>query len=457
MPLIYSTAEQIFLKTEIQKHSGGAPCLVNNMGCSAEIFYINQFIDVSQFDASYFNFNTPLYYTLGGTLNYYGQEIYSVFTNISRPFIRFVFTANTSSFGTGTTIKHNIYRIPFEEFSKYTAEVIRKDITEIEDSSTEEVKETFTDESGNTKTVSTTRAISKTSSTQKSAPKIFPEKIKNTDTYDKLAPIKSLLINPIITITGTTTGITTSVYNLFLDEYQKKKGDFKFQLFQDYAQYFITTQFEFFRYQGTGYTDFYQADSSENLIPISYQQEFLEITPTRSHTITAGTFSGVSVMGNFFTYFLIPNKPKWELPSVTGQLNTFSPTFYWSDTDDGDSFVLQVVYNTGDTAFSGTVYSYEMPKEKTRLSTNEMLGTDPGDWAITQKTTDVIRKMSASLTPGKTFLYRIGNIKQLDNLFGVRQRVVTFSDAYSATTSSKGFNFYVSVESDSPYVDTLPK
>ena len=86
-----------------------------------------------------------------------------------------------------------------------------------------------------------------------------------------------------------------------------------------------------------------------------------------------------------------------------------------------------------------------------------MLGTDVEPWSITQKTTDVIRKMSVSLSPGKTFLYRIGNVKELINLFGVKQRVVTFSDINSATTSYNAFNTYISVESDSPYVDALPK
>ena len=458
MPLIYSTAQQIFLKTEIQKHSGAAPCTTSNAGCSAESFYVNQFVDVSQFDASQFAFDTPLYYTMGGTPNYYLQDVYSIFTNISRPFIRFVFTANTSSFGTGTTIKHSIYRIPYDEFSKYTAEILRQAIEGVEDGSTEEIKETFTDESGNTKTVSTIRVISKTSTAQKLAPKLFPEKIKNTDSYDKLAPIKNLLEKPILVITGETSGITSTVYNLFLDEYQKNKGDFKFQLFLDYAQYFITTQFNFQREQGADYTEFYQLDSNRNLVPIDYQKDFTETTINNSHTITAGTFSGVSVVGNFFTYFLIPNKPKWELPSVAGQLKTFSPTFYWSDTDDGDNFVLQVVYNAADSnSFSGVVYSYPIAKEDTRMSTNELLGAGSEPWDITQKTTDVIRKMSASLTPGKTFWYRIGNVKELVNLFGVKQRVVTFSDISSATTSYSGFSAYVSVESDSPYVDALPK
>jgi len=457
MPLIYNTTLQTFLKKEIQKHSGNSPFGNSTTISSAESFYINKFIDVSQYGASYFTFDTPLYYTMGGTPNYYNQDIYSIFTNISRPFIRFVFTANTISFGTGTTIKHNIYRIPYDEFSKYASEIIRKSIEEIEDSSTEEIKETFTDESGSIKTTSTSRTTSKTNTTQKSAPKLFPSKISSTDNNDKLAPIRSLLENPILTITATTTGITTDVYNLFLDEYQKKKGDYKFQLFQDYAQYFITTQFNFQREQGADYTEFYQIDSNKNLILIDYQKDFTETTLNRAHTITAGTFSGVSVVGNFFTYFLIPNKPKWESPLVSGQLTTFSPTWRWSETDDGDNFVLQVVYNTGDTTFSGTVYSYPISKEDTRLSTNEMLGTDVEPWSITQKTTDVIRKMSVSLSPGKTFLYRIGNVKELINLFGVKQRVVTFSDINSATTSYNAFNTYISVESDSPYVDALPK
>jgi hypothetical protein len=400
MSIIY--ANNIFVKQEYTKHSGGLPCSQND--APAESFYVNHFIDIEKFNSSYFNYNTPLYYTLGGTLNYYNQDIYSVFTNVANPFIRYFFTANTESFGTGTTIKHDIYRIPYDVFIAYTS---------------------------NTNTI------------------IQNVSIKNNKN------IQSLLSTPILTITASTTGITSNVYNLLLNEYQKKKGDYSFLLFQDYAQYFITTQFEFSRTQGSGYTEFYQLNNQKEISPVDYQTTYNETTVNRYTTITAGTFVGLQVTGNYFTYFLIPNKPKWQNPLVDGRLTTFTPTFYWSDTDDGNSFLLQVVYNRADsTTFSGAVYSYPINKESTNLSTNELFGSvDAQPWAITQKTTDVGRKYSVALYPNKTFWYRIGNVKELINIFGVRQQVITFSDIRSAITAPNSFNINITVASDSPYVD----
>ena len=391
MSIIYSN--NIFVKQDYQKHSGWDIC---SSDVPAEFFYVNQFVDVEQFNGSYFQFNTPKYYTYGGTLDYYGQSAYSIFTNIARPYIRFVFTANTSSFGTGTTIKHDIYRISNEDYTKY-------------------------------KTSATTEGL------------------------------KINLTEPVLTITASTTAVTANIYDLFLGEYQKKVGDFSFQLFEDYGQYFITTQFEFIRTQGTGYTDFYQLADSKRLVPIDYQKEFVDSTVNRFHTITAGTFTGINVTGNFFTYFLIPNKPKWEYPYVADTLSTFTPTFYWSNTDDGDSFLLQVVYSSADSkSFSATVYSYPINKESTRLSTNELLDdTSSAPWSITQKTTDVVRKYTVPLAPGKQFWYRIGNIKELVNLFGIKQQVATFSDIMSASTILKG-NIDTAVKPDSPYVKEVP-
>jgi len=454
MSIIYDSNNRIFVKQDYQKHSGKPACYADS---PVESFYVNHFVDSDLYNSDYFAFETPMYYTLGGTINYYGQDYWSIFTNVYRPFIKFIFTANTHSFGTGTTIKHNIYRIPYDVFSQYTSETIRKNIEGNKDVSEQTVEETFTDSSGKSTTTTTKRKTTSSNTIEKFAPKIFPEKIDGYgfETTDKYASIKKLLTNPILTLTATTTGISTSVYNLSADEYQKKKGDFKYQLFLDYGQYFVTTQFVFNRTMDDDLSDFYKLDANDNLVPVEYEKEYTETTPTTNHIITGGTFSGITVYGNYFTYFLIPNKPKWETPYVTGQLTTFSPTFFWSHTDDGDSFLLQVVYESGDSqSFSGTVYSYPIDKESSNLSTNEMLGTPDGDWSITQKTTDVVRKYSVPLLYGKNFWYRIGNVKELINIFGVKQKVVTFSDVASATTTASLRN-YVYVESDSPHVDEI--
>lgn len=454
MPLIYDSINKNFIKQEQQKHSGNKACYQDS---PVESFTINQFANPSQYDASFFEFDTPSYYTLGGTINYYGQDYWSIFTNIYRPFIKFTFTGNTDHFGTGTTILHNVYRITRKDFLEYASEVIRKDISQNKDFTTETVEESVTDESGNTKTITTTKKIASTSTSEKTAPKDFPELITgfSLDTLNGIEKMKSLLSNPILTVTAATSSITSYTYILFLSEYEKSAGNFQQQMFQDYAQYFVTTQFEFSMERGAELCEFYQIDSEKKLTSYDYQKSYKQLTPAYEHTITGGTFSGVTTSGNFFTYFLIPNKPILEAPVVRGALKTFSPKFFWSNTNDGDSFVLQVVYNSGDSqSFSGTVYSYPITKENSVLSTSSMLNVPDGDWSIAQKKTDTVREYSVPLSYGSDFWYRIGNVKELINIFGVKQTVITFSNIESATTYSESYQNQVFVQSDSPHTET---
>ena len=42
------------------------------------------------------------------------------------------------------------------------------------------------------------------------------------------------------------------------------------------------------------------------------------------------------------------------------------------------------------------------------------------------------------LTPNKQFLYRIGNVKEIENIFGVKQSTIVYSDYVSAETASDG-------------------
>jgi len=452
MPLIYDSNSRIFIKQDYQKHSGKASCSSES---AVEAFHTNHFVSAEQFNATLFAFDTPSYYTKGGTLNYYSQDYWSVYTNISRPYIKFVFTANTKSFGTGTTIKHDVYKIPYKDYKKYTDELNKKAEQNSEDCKIQSIEEASV--VGDAATA-TTKRITLTSNRDSVASKVFPQTVSCADSQvsKQYSGIESLLINPILTVTATTSGISTSVYDLFLEEYQKKFGGYQYQLFEDYAQYFITTQFEFSREQAVGLDEFYQLDDDKNLVSIEYQQYYEEITPTNSHTITGGTFSGITVHGNFFTYFLIPNKPKWESPYVTGSLNTFAPTFFWSNTDDGDSYLLQVVYESGDCqSFSGTVYSYPIEKDKTNLSTNEILNSPSGDWSITQETTDVVRQYSVPLKVGKDFWYRIANVKELVNIFGVKQKVYTFSDISAATITSTSYRSKVYVQADSSHMEDI--
>jgi hypothetical protein len=289
---------------------------------------------------------------------------------------------------------------------------------------------------------------------EKFTPKYFPQSVNGFE-LGISEKIKNLLTNPVLTITASTTGITNNVYNLFLNEYQKNIGDFKYQLFQDYGQYFITTQFEFDVSNNDELQEFYQLGDKKNLISVD-NLTIKEITPVNKHVITGGTFSGTAVYGNFFSYFLLPNKPEWEAPFVLGELFTFSPTFFWKNSNEADSYLLQIAYDNKFEPCSKTIYSYPIEKNSTNLSTNEMLNLPDGDWSVTKKTTNVVREYSVPILPNKTFWYRIGNVKELINVFGVKQRVVSFSDIQSAATSSSSYEKFIRVEVDSPHTSDTP-
>lgn len=455
--LEYNTTERIFTKKEYDATAG-------NTASNSQVFHSNRWIDNEMEKIQYFVYATPLYTTVGGTTNYYLQDVNSVFTNLARPFIRFTFSANTESFGTGTTIWHNVYKVDYETYSKHTAP-LKTDESTKEDYNTEtkEIEE-VTDADGKVSTKITKRSIQKVEKKERFKTDVFhegKEVILEGDAdfdvgHDTHSEIVSLLENPVLTMSAATTGITTNYYDLFFDEYYKNLGSHKFQLFTDKAQYFVTTSFSFYRTQGEGFLDFYKKRDNSNVIyPSTFQTTFQEETPIRSHTITAGTFSGVSVMGNFFTYFLVPNKPKFVEPYLTGQMTSFSQPAFISDADDGDEYIMQVVYEPIYTAFTGVVYTYHISKEDTVLSEEEILGSESTDWGKTKERVDTVRKLTFPIKPGRQFWYRVGNAKTLTNLFGVKQYVVTFSDIETAITASAPLSNFVQVESDSPYIKEI--
>jgi len=120
-----------------------------------------------------------------------------------------------------------------------------------------------------------------------------------------------------------------------------------------------------------------------------------------------------------------PNKPNLNVSNgnseiaVRGTLSTFSPTFNFNAVDDGDYYQLQVTYNTSDYLFEDPgVATFKIEKQE-------------GD-------AEFVRTFSTPLTPKSQFLYRIGNVKEIENIFGVRQSTVVYSDYVAAETASDG-------------------
>ena len=97
------------IRTSIQQTSG-------NQNSVSQVFYQNIFYDLPMVEVSPFVFYIPVFTTNGGTKDYYGQNPRAIFTNLVKPFIRFDFSENTSSFGPNTFIKHDIYRVDWDIF-----------------------------------------------------------------------------------------------------------------------------------------------------------------------------------------------------------------------------------------------------------------------------------------------------------------------------------------------------
>jgi hypothetical protein len=387
-----------------------------------------------------FSQTIPSYITIGGTTDYYGQNPLSVFTNLSRPFIRYTFTANTSSITSIKKIVHKIYKIDYPTFKNFQ---INQPTIEVE------------------REITSKDALSKSESnyTQRSKEKLgsnpqidFVRSYKHPLTEEDAKLLQPILSEPYVIYTASTSGITTNIYDFYPNQYSKKLSEFKEELFEDKAQYFVETEFSFEIDKGLDYEKYYEYVDGE-LVETTWDNTVDFTTKDPIHTIEAGDFKGVDVRGAYFTYFTVPDKPKIEYPIVEGTLTTFTPEFFWSEGEGADEYLIQITYNTGDTNFSGTIFNYPIAKEEKSKHVAESRIKFPDREFSSNKST---RSASIPLKgQSSSFLYRIGNVKYLENIFGVRQFVVTFSDTKSATTQTERVRTFVRVQSDSPYTEKI--
>lgn len=342
-------------------------------------------------------FNKPKYTTIGGTKNYYGQDNSSIFTSLVKPFIKFEFTENISSFNSNVFIKHDIYRIDWDLIKKINE--------------------------------------------------------KDEDRELIIQKINEKTKKPITCFIYPTTGITTNFYDLKIEQYIKNIGDYKTELFQDKSQYIIDTNF-IFNINVTPNLKDYQTKENGNIITYDYKEVYSAETFSDEETINSGIFSGITFKkGDYFTYFQIPDKPYIEFPSPTGETNTFTPEIFWSNGENADNYLIQVTYNTGDTSFSGEVFNYNIPKlDKYKEKSNNTKIESEEDFS-SEKT---IRKFQISLKSNKNALYRIGNVKEIINIFEKKQSVVTFSDAFTIKTQDEPIKTFVFSESDSKFTSNNP-
>jgi len=447
------------IKKSIQETTG-------NSSNVAQSFKQNIFFSASEVATSPFTFNVPMYTTIGGTKDYYGQNPNAIFTSLVKPFVRFNFSSNMSSFGPNTYIKHDIYRIKWDDFNaaqkkfksdsnesitteKFTTEVIE----EYDEATGKYNKKTITRR--NNESESVVRAFRDKNS--------FGQQLSNSEKQitnpdygakpltreELLRIIQEQLEKPVYSLTATTTGITSNIYDLILDEYVKNSGEFKTKLFNDKDQFIVDTNFIFDVNLTPGLTELQVLDSNNNLINQTYSSIVHGETSSETLQIDNGEFLGLKFKaGEYFSYFEVPDKPVFEYPTPTGQTNTFTPEIFWSNGEGADSYIAQVNYDTSDTGFTGSVFTYVIPKTDEYKEKAMSKTVDSSTEFSSDKT---IRKYQLSLKSNKCLLYRIGNVKEIENIFGVRQSVVTFSETLGLCTQVEPIKTYVYTESDSPY------
>lgn len=420
----------------------------------SQSFSHNIFFDALDASTSPFIFDVPQYTTVGGTKDYYGQNPLAIFTNLVLPFIRFDFSANTESFGTDVLIKHDFYRVSWDTFStvKSGLKSFSDESIQSENFIEETIEETDSDGNVNKRVVkkSTVEVNNVIKSSRKPTGRDSIEGSKKV-TKPTIADVQTQLDNPVFSITAATTGITTSIYDLQIDQFVKNLGELKTELFQDRDQYIIDTNFIFDKTSTVGLTDLKTIDGVDGSISDGvYKSTDTIETITEKQTISDGYFKGLDFKGGeYFSFFEVPDKPIFEYPTPSGQINTFTPEVFWTNGENADEYLIQVNYNTGDTGFTGTVFTYIVPKSD-EFKEEAVSKTKGSDTEFT--TTKTIRKYQLSLKSNKCLIYRVGNVKVIKNLFDVRQSVVTFSDNKSVCTQAEPIGTYVYTENDSPHI-----
>lgn len=364
------------------------------------VLYNNNFIFQSSPDVFPTSFVVPEYSSTTGTFDYYVNSPNSIFIALARPSIILTYTANTEIITADTRILR--VETDFHKIDRASYETYRNN--------------------------------------------------SNNSNWDI---IRTKIQNPFLTVSASTSAITSAhTITIISDQLVKPEGNNSEELFQDKCQYFMNHRFIF---SGTGNTYSYTEtfDSISGFSPFEYDNVFEVSTIGNKSIATSGPWSGNSVSGLFFTCITPPSKPIIEFPFPTGQ-TTFTPTFNFSNVEDGDSYRIQVTYTLSDTGFTDTsisgVSTYYF--EKT-LDSLEQISDSTTTFArdTSSSTTKKIRRYNVPIKGNSTFLYRIGNEKNIENIFDVNNYVVTWSDHATGSTSSDRFvTIYVDGRGD-PKID----
>ena len=385
----------------ISKTSGSGDSL-------SQTFYSNYVQEIDDTVTTPLYFNVPVYNLIGATENFYRQDTAGISANLNNiKSFQFIITANTNSLSGTTKMRHDIYRIDYNTYTAFTSSDI---------SLTSTTTNLSAQSSGATSnsTVLTVLPNSSTAITQASL------------------SIFNAITQPFYTFYEDVSGATffiISAHTLTLPQKIKPTGGYTQDLCIDKGQYFIDSTFLFEQPvdQTLGDVQMFSGNQAIQLYNMPFSSTSFVQTSNKVNTITGGTFAGTQISGATFTYFVPPKKADIfvvnDMPAVEGTLNTFAPIFSFKNVEDGDYYKVQVSYNVNDTAFTGATTIFKFSSQ-------------PGN-------AEYVRAVAAALTPNAQFLYRIGNTKEIINLFSVKQNVTTWSESFSATTANDG-NFKLS-------------
>lgn len=385
------------IETQILSKTSG------NFSAMSQVCTSNTIVRHDDAQTSPFSFDVPVFTIQGATYQYYVQNTNGISTNLNNiKSLIYGFSANTYSLSGTTKMKHDIYKIDYSVYTGFTV--------------------------GN-QTFSASTVTTLSGGT-------FPVLVPISGSSDAIRVATENIISaitiPFYTIIEDTSGSTflaLTSHTLNLPQKVKPTGQYTQDLFSDKAQYFVDSKFMFEVPidQTKGDVRQYSGDNVVQLYNMPFSSTTFIDSASVTETITGGTFSGATISGASFTYFVPPKKADIfvvnDEPAVQGTLRTFAPIFSFKNVEDGDYYNIQVNYNTGDTTFTGDTTIFRAPKQVGNA--------------------EFVRTFAVAVSPNEEFLYRIGNSKELINLFGVKQSVTTWSEFVYAVSANDG-NFVLS-------------
>ena len=224
-------------------------------GTTIQSFFNNNFLLGRSQINSPVEYRIPQISASTGTYNLYGQDSNSILTVYGRPSFSIVFTGNTDVFTADTRfikMYHNIYKIDNNQLNNYRNQKNEKNFNIITDS-------------------------------------ILNSYVSYTAITNYLYSISS----------------TTSTYNLYPSQFDKKLGGFTEELFSDRSQYFLDTRYVFSETLSS-YTETFTYSDDAGAVPTNYQSSGYFDTGIYSQKITKGPWSGLTANGMFFVCFQPP-------------------------------------------------------------------------------------------------------------------------------------------------------